>query len=65
MNQQTFRRWITPLAALFCGLAVFVLAAINGHAFEVIWLPAVLLAASWPSDSKRMLRDCLQRRRRS
>jgi hypothetical protein len=31
------------------------------HGFELIWLPAGLLAAAWPVDRKRALTDCRRR----
>jgi len=44
--------------------AIFGLAAANGHAWEMLWLPGVMLGASWPRTSKT-LRSCLRPRRRS
>jgi hypothetical protein len=51
------------VAALAFGGAAFGVAAWNGHALEMLWLPAVVLAAAWPpkvADAGR----CVQRLRR-
>jgi hypothetical protein len=52
-------RWMrTVLAAALSG-AVWAIAAGNGYAFEMIWLPAVVVAAAWSRRSSR--RACLPR----
>jgi hypothetical protein len=45
------------------GIAILGLATANGHAFEMLWLPAVLVGAAWPTDGSRTLRRCLRRTR--
>ena len=58
-------RWMPPRRAALAGLigiAILGLAAANGHAFELLWLPAVLVGAAWPTDGTT-LRRCLRRTR--
>jgi hypothetical protein len=57
------RRWRWAIVAAAGGSVIFGLAAANGHAWEMAWLPAVILGASWPSKSNT-LRSCLRPRRR-
>jgi hypothetical protein len=45
------------------GIAILGLAAANDHAFEMLWLPAVLAGAAWSTDRSRTLRRCLRRTR--
>jgi len=56
------QRW--ALVALAGGAALFGLSAANGHGWETVWLPAVLLGTAWPSESNGKLRRCLRRLRR-
>jgi len=42
------RRWGPLFAASLAGAAVWIIAAANGHALAMIWLPAVLAGATWP-----------------
>ena len=46
------------------GLGIYVLAAVNGYALEMLWLPAVTVGAAWPYEpkSKQCLRRLLGRR---
>jgi hypothetical protein len=62
-TQIAWGHWVWPLAALAIGTVLFGLSAAKGHGLELIWLPAVLLAAAWPDDRKRTLTDCLRWRR--
>jgi hypothetical protein len=52
------------LAAIAAAGAVYGLAAANGHALEMLWLPAVILGVIWPYESKGTLRGCLRALRR-
>jgi hypothetical protein len=42
------RRWRGAVVALAVGTAIIGLAWANGHGWETIWLPAVMLGAAWP-----------------
>ncbi|HEY2938266.1 MAG TPA: hypothetical protein VGJ27_00490 [Gaiellaceae bacterium] len=42
------RRWRGAIVALPAGTAIFGLAWANGHGWEMLWLPAVMLGAAWP-----------------
>jgi hypothetical protein len=65
MKRTTDRRlWGWRLVALAAGGAAFGLAASNGQALEMLWLPAVILGAIWPYGSKGTLRSCLRTLRR-
>jgi hypothetical protein len=55
------RRW--TVLATAGGAAIFGLAAANGHAWEMLWLPGVMLGASWPRK-RANLRTCLRQWRR-
>jgi hypothetical protein len=57
-------RWIRPLAFAGAGSVVFGLSAANGNGLELIWLPAVLLGASWPDGGTGSIRACIRRRER-
>ena len=50
--------------AVAAAAAVFGLAVANGHPWELVWLPAVVLAAASPDRSSGGLRSCLRRLRR-
>jgi hypothetical protein len=56
-------RWWRALAFTAAGSVVFGLSVANGHGLELVWLPAVLLGASWPSASTGSIRSCLRRLR--
>ena len=58
------RRWIRPLAFTVAGSGVFGLSAASGNGLELIWLPAVLLGASWPDVGTGSIRACIRRRER-
>jgi hypothetical protein len=49
---------------LALGGAAFGVAAWNGHAMEMLWLPAVVLAAAWPPHRAADLGRCGRRLRR-
>ena len=56
-------RWWRPLAFTAAGSFVFGLSAAHGGGLELLWLPAVLLGASWPSGAGNSIRSCLRRSR--
>jgi hypothetical protein len=62
--EAAWRRWRWAILATAGGGVIFGIAVANGHALELAWLPAAMLAASWPQSSNR-LRSCLRPRRRS
>jgi hypothetical protein len=55
-----WRRWRWTLVALASGGAVFGLAAANGHAWEMLWLPGVTVGAAWPRESNGNVKSCLR-----
>jgi hypothetical protein len=42
---------VTRIFALAFGAAAYGVAVWNGYALELVWLPAVVLAAAWPPRS--------------
>jgi hypothetical protein len=50
------RRWRWTLAATAIGVAVFALSIAHGEGLTMLWLPAVLLGASWPRGTWRRCR---------
>jgi len=55
------RRWVTPLVVVAVGLAIFAFSLAQGHGLELVWLPAVLLAAAWPRNLQQRVRKCSAR----
>ncbi|HEY6835650.1 MAG TPA: hypothetical protein VI142_04185 [Gaiellaceae bacterium] len=43
------------------GLGIYALAAVNGYAWEMLWLPAVVLGAARLYEPGGRLRSCLGR----
>lgn len=56
-------KWTVPLVVDAVALAIWALAAAKGHGLEMLWLPAVVIGAAWPSNPRR-LRGCIARVRR-
>jgi hypothetical protein len=57
-------RWL-PLAFMTAAaLALWALAAANGYAWQLIWLPAVVAGAAWPRRRASTLSNCLRHLRR-
>jgi hypothetical protein len=56
------RKWGATIfaSALGLGLGAYGIAAANGHAWEMLWLPAVVVWASWPYEPRGRLRSCLR-----
>ena len=63
IDRRTLALWGAPAGALLFGIATVGLAAARGRGLELIWLPAVLLAAAWPNNRRYSLRSCLRRAR--
>jgi hypothetical protein len=57
-------RWTIPILVDAVALAMWALAAVKGHAVDMLWLPAVVIGAAWPSNTQRV-RGCLARARRT
>jgi hypothetical protein len=57
------KRWLHFAFATGTALAVWVVAAVYGYAWQTIWLPAAAAGAAWPSHRMRTLDDCLRRLR--
>jgi len=55
---------VRPLAFTAAGSVAFALSAANGNGLELVWLPAVLLGASWPDGGSGSIRACIRRRER-
>jgi hypothetical protein len=52
---------VRAVLAVAAAAAVFGLAVANGHPWELVWLPAVVLGAVWPYESNGGIRSCLRR----
>jgi hypothetical protein len=59
----TMRKWGATIFASAFGLGAYGIAAAHGHAWEVLWLPAVMVGAAWPYESDGKFRSCLRRLR--
>jgi hypothetical protein len=57
-------RWLPLALSTGAALALWALAAANGYAWQLIWLPAAVAGAAWPRHHTRTLHNCLRRRRR-
>lgn len=52
-------RWTPPLVSTALALGVWLLAALNGHGWELLWLPGVVAGAAWPrGDARGKGRTC-------
>jgi hypothetical protein len=52
-------RWRWTFLAAACGIAIFALSVAQGEGLTMLWLPAVLLGASWPRGARRSCRERL------
>jgi hypothetical protein len=59
------RSWLLTAAAAALSAAVWIVAAKNGHALETVWLPAVVVGATWPARARRACAPRAQRRKLS
>jgi hypothetical protein len=57
-------RWVRPLAVTAAGSVAFALSAASGNGLELVWLPAVLVGASWPDGGTGSIRACIRQRER-
>ena len=57
-------RWLPLVLTTGAALALWALAAANGYAWQLIWLPAAVAGAAWPRHRTGTLDNCLRRRRR-
>ena len=57
-------RWLPLAFTTGAALALWALAAANGYAWQLIWLPAAVAGAAWPRHRTRTLDNCLRRLRR-
>ena len=46
--------------AFALGVGIYALAAANGYAWDVLWLPAVMVGAAWPYRPDGRLKSCLR-----
>ena len=53
------RRWRWTFLATAGGIAIFGLSLEHGEGLTMLWLPAVLLGASWPRGARRRCRGRL------
>jgi hypothetical protein len=44
----TGNRWTPLVVSSVLAWGVWVLAALNGHGWELLWLPGVMAGAAWP-----------------
>jgi hypothetical protein len=51
-------------SATAAALVLWGLAAAHGHGWQLIWLPAAVAGATWPTQRTRTLDQCLRRLRR-
>lgn len=58
------RHWSQFALITSAAVAIWALAAADGHAWELIWLPGAVAGAAWPMHGQKSLQRCLQRRRR-
>ena len=49
--------WLPFALVTTLAVAIWVVAATQGHAWEMIWLPAVVAGAAWPSRHKKPSSD--------
>jgi hypothetical protein len=47
--------------AFILGVGIYALAAVNGYAWEMLWLPAVAAGVAWPYEPDGSVRNCLRR----
>jgi hypothetical protein len=52
------RTWGATIFASALGLGAYGIAAANRHAWEMLWLPAVVVGASWPYERRCRLGSC-------
>ena len=57
-------RWLPLAFTTGAALALWALAAANGYAWQLIWLPAAVAGAAWPRHRTRALDNCHRRLRR-
>jgi hypothetical protein len=57
-------RWLPLAFTTGAALALWALAAANGYAWQLIWLPAAVAGATWPRHRTRTLDNCVRRLRR-
>jgi len=57
-------KWIPVLVAGALSGALWIAAAVQGLAIEMIWLPAVAIGAAWPRE-RASLSACIARFRRA
>jgi hypothetical protein len=54
------KRWLPLALTTSAALALWALAATSGYGWQMIWLPATMAGAFWPSKRRRALRGCLR-----
>jgi hypothetical protein len=62
-RRNEMRKWTTTAVVSAIGLGVYAVAAANGYAWEMLWLPAVTVGAAWPHEPDSRLKTCLRQLR--
>jgi hypothetical protein len=58
------KRWLPLGLTTTAALALWAVAAAHGYGWEMVWLPAAVAGAAWPTDRRRTLHQCVRRLRR-
>lgn len=45
-------RWLRFAVSTGAAIAVWAVAAVNGYAWQMLWLPGVIAGAAWPINNK-------------
>jgi hypothetical protein len=53
------RRWRWTVVATALGVVAFALSVAHGERLTMLWLPAVMLGASWPRSTWRRCKERL------
>jgi hypothetical protein len=54
-------RWLPLVSTTYAAVVIWAVAAANGHAWQMSWLPAAVAGAAWPRPLRTP--DCLRRLR--
>jgi hypothetical protein len=64
MTRTFVRRWLRFTIATGGALTLWGLAAVQGYAWPMIWLPAAVAGAAWPRPKGRTVTACRRRARK-
>jgi hypothetical protein len=57
-------KWLPFALLTTLAVAIWALAAAHDHAWELVWLPAVIAGAAWPTRERKSVQRCIRRLRR-